>query len=708
MLHILLVIHNHQPLGNLPDVFRKAYEIAYKPFLDVVRKHPGIKWALHSSACLWEWLEKEEPEYLDILRQEHADGRLEFITGGMWEPIQPLISRRAFYHQFRLMRQFLNDRFGVNPKGSWTTERVWEPSLAGKLADAQVRYTFLDDSQLRAGLPPPDDHTVWGYYRTEYNGKSVAIFPINEQLRYLIPFRIADEVVHFMENLARTLPDNASITYGDDGEKFGMWPETYRWVYEKGWLDRFLGLVEDSGSITTTHPSKYLEIMPHPRQRVYIPTSSYREMGIWTLYPKRNLAAEEIYHWVESNPHLENIEPPHAQGFFRTFLARYPESRAMHDRVHEQIDLILDHDPEIEPSDNPDAEPLSRALWHALRAQCNCAYWHGVFGGLYLNYLRFGIHREILQAEEYIKKSDLKRSAVRRIGTVYYESSEKSVSDPESPVLIAGSKGQWVVCMSTGQAISAGSIPNKLDVIDVLARRPEAYHMTMVEASDPRARQNPESIHEMVNVAPSGWSDGHGYDKVRRGCFTDRVVTVPPSLSQLMQVKYDEEAGPSSGFWEIRKSGAKNLIISNDSFPWHREKQYRFEKDGRIAKMIYTLTRFGEKPFNGYVLLEFNLGLLAGNAPDRYHILPDGSHKQLADSFEIPNCPEIETVDEWTGERVRIRVPDADWMGAYPVKTLSRGEAGLEMTYQGTCLVFRIPVEIVNGVALETDAVMEI
>ncbi|MCX6647315.1 MAG: hypothetical protein NTY09_13295 [bacterium] len=351
MLHLLLVIHNHQPLGNLPDVFRKAYEIAYKPFLDVVRKHPGIKWALHSSSCLWEWFEKEEPGYLDILRQEHAEGRLEFITGGMWEPIQPLIGTRAFKHQFRLMKKYLDSRFGVKPQGSWTTERVWEPSLAGKLSDEGVRYTFLDDSQLRAGLPSPDEHQVWGYYRTEYNGKSVAIFPINEKLRYLIPFKVADEVLRFLENLAQDLPDNASITYGDDGEKFGMWPETNKWVYEKGWLDRFLGLIEESKIITTTHPSKYIEIMPHPRQRVYIPTSSYREMGIWNLYPKRNLAAEEIHHWVESNPRIKNIEPPHAHGLFRTFLARYPESRFMHERAHELIDLILDHDPGVEPSD---------------------------------------------------------------------------------------------------------------------------------------------------------------------------------------------------------------------------------------------------------------------------------------------------------------------------------------------------------------------
>jgi len=384
MLNLILVIHNHQPLGNLDHVFRKACDIAYKPFLDVVRRHPRIKWALHSSACLWEWMEANEPGYLDALREEHAAGRLEFLSGGMWEPIQPLIDEAAFHRQFESMKDFLHTRFGVIPSGSWTTERVWEPGLAGRLSRAGIRYTLLDDSQLRAGLPSPEDHRVWGYYRTEYDGQSLAIFPINERLRYLIPFKPADETMAEIEGWADELPDGAAITYGDDGEKFGMWPNTYEWVFEKGWLEDFFTRLENSNSVQTIHPSVYMKMNPHPRQRVYIPTSSYREMGIWNLYPKRNLAADGIYKWVQSNEALRKVEPPHVSGLFRTFLAKYPESRYMHERIEELIRSIIHLEPDVTPSIDDSASPPSRAMWHLLRAQCNCAYWHGVFGGLYL------------------------------------------------------------------------------------------------------------------------------------------------------------------------------------------------------------------------------------------------------------------------------------------------------------------------------------
>ena len=697
MLHLLLVIHNHQPLGNLPDVFRKAYDVAYKPFLDVIRRHPGIKWSLHSSGCLWEWIEAQEPGYLDILRDELAEGRLEFLTGGMWEPIQPLIHEESLYRQFAMMNDFLRDRFGVAPVGSWTAERVWEPGMASLLNSAGVRYTLLDDSQLRAGLPNPDEHKVWGYYRTENDGRSVAIFPINEKLRYLIPFRPAEEAVGYLEQLARELPDNAAVTYGDDGEKFGMWPETYTWVYEKGWLDEFLAGIENSRLIATTHPSEYKKIVPHPRQRVYIPTSSYREMGIWNLYPRRNLAAEKIHRWVESNDELRRMEPPHVGGLFRTFLARYPESRDMHERVQEIITTILDRDPDIRPSGNAKATHLARALWHALRAQCNCAYWHGVFGGLYLNYLRYAIHREILAAESELRKARPAFPSVRYVGTTRWSvADERTEPDPECDILVSTRDLVWIVDPTTGQIVSAGSTDRGMDVADVIARRFEAYHATMVEADDARPAETPASIHDIREVAPPGWREGHGYDKCRRGCFTDRLLSENPGLDRLAKVDYRAEFGPESAFW-ISKADGKKVHLRSVTGPWKRDKSFTFSRNGDEAMMEYALSREDGKLFEGMLLFELNLGMLAGDAPDRYHLLPDGTRLHLSERFEVDGVQSATVVDEWSGTRVVFDVPDAVWLGAYPVKTLSRGEGGLEMTYQGTSIIFAVPVELKNG-----------
>jgi hypothetical protein len=696
MLHLLLVIHNHQPLGNLPQVFRKAYNVAYSPFLDVIEKHPGIKWALHSSGCLWEWIEREEPGYPDRIRKQLADGRLEILTGGMWEPIQPLIHEASFYHQFAMMNRFLKDTFDVVPIGSWTTERVWEPGMASRLNRAGVRYTLLDDSQLRAGLPSPDRHPVWGYYRTENNGRSVAIFPINEMLRYMIPFQPAEKAVGYLEKLAQTLPGNAGITYGDDGEKFGMWPETYDWVYKKGWLDEFLGRIEQSSLITTTHPSEYKKIVPHPRQRVYIPTSSYREMGVWNLYPNRNLAAEKIYEWVQANDEINRMEPPHVSGLFRTFLARYPESRDMHERIQEIIDVITEREPDIEPSGDSDS-PLERALWHALRGQCNCTYWHGVFGGLYLNYLRYAVHKEILLAEKEMAKAEPKFPNVRSIGTTRWSVEDsRDEPDPESNVLVVSGNTCWVIDPTTGQVISAGSIEKGIDVADVLARRFEAYHATMQESEGSAGADHPASIHDIHAIPPQGWREGFGYDKCRRGCFAERLLNEHPGLDRLARVEYESEFGPETTYWTMR---VDNDAISLDSVlpSWHRKKIFKIGKENREAVMKYSLSRIDGRPYNGLMFLEFNIGLLAGDSHDRYHLLQDGTRYLLSDKFERDGIEQANIIDEWSDVEVRIDVPGSIWMGVYPVKTLSRGEGGLEMNYQATSVLFALPVEIKAG-----------
>ena len=77
-----------------------------------------------------------------------------------------------------------------------------------------------------------------------------------------------------------------AITYGDDGEKFGVWPHTKEWVWEQGLAARLLAQRSSSGRREArsrpTHFGEYLR-SHRPTGRVYLPTASYEEMGEWTL-----------------------------------------------------------------------------------------------------------------------------------------------------------------------------------------------------------------------------------------------------------------------------------------------------------------------------------------------------------------------------------------------------------------------------------------
>ena len=111
----------------------------------------------------------------------------------------------------------------------------------------------------------------------------------------------------------------------DDGEKFGIWPETHRSVYEEGWLERFFTLLEQSGDwLETTTFSEYAEKEPS-RGRIYLPTASYMEMGEWSLPTHAMIEYNEALRLAKESPEFEKLRPFIKGGIWRNFLAKYSE-----------------------------------------------------------------------------------------------------------------------------------------------------------------------------------------------------------------------------------------------------------------------------------------------------------------------------------------------------------------------------------------------
>src|SRR3954469_10578057 len=269
-------LHLHQPVGNFDHVFAQHVDDVYRPLLDALADREFLPVVLHLSGPLLEWLGMHEPAYLDRLGRFAADGRLEILLAGFYEPVLASLPREDRVEQIRWMHDSVRRRFGVDARGLWLTERVWEPELAADLADAGVRYALVDDRHFLVSgfaaerLPPP--------LYTESDGKRVALFPIDERLRYLIPFRPPEETAAYLRELRGAGQRLAVVA--DDGEKFGGWPGTKEWVYQRGWLDRFVGTVGElveRGEVQLSTLSDALEQVPSGGL-AYLPSASYREM----------------------------------------------------------------------------------------------------------------------------------------------------------------------------------------------------------------------------------------------------------------------------------------------------------------------------------------------------------------------------------------------------------------------------------------------
>ena len=269
-------LHLHQPVGNFGYVFEQHVRDVYRPFLEHVRQQGFFPITLHVSGPLIDWLDEHEPSLLDDIADLARDGRVELLLAGFYEPILASLPRADRLTQVKWMQDALISRLGVEASGLWLTERVWEPDLAADLHDAGVRFALVDDRHfLASGFPRESLHAP---FWTEHDGKALALFPIDERLRYLIPFQSPEDTVAYLRQL-RSQGKRLAVL-ADDGEKFGGWPGTREWVYDNGWLDRFFAamrVVIDSGEVVLSRFDEALANVPSGGL-AYLPTASYREM----------------------------------------------------------------------------------------------------------------------------------------------------------------------------------------------------------------------------------------------------------------------------------------------------------------------------------------------------------------------------------------------------------------------------------------------
>ena len=228
-LNFSIVFHFHQPIDNFDHVIQYAYEKSYLPLIEVIREHPKIKVGLHFTGPLLEWLLDHHPEYIDIIKELGKRKQIEILSGGFYEPILAVIPDEDKLAQIKLLKEFIKSNFNMDTYGFWLAERVWEPHLPKILELADLKYILIDDFHLKAnGLS--EEETFYPYI-TEEQGHKVTVVSINEPLRYLTPWRKAEESLEYLSKYPTEKGDRL-ITLIDDAEKMGVWPAGDKTTYD--------------------------------------------------------------------------------------------------------------------------------------------------------------------------------------------------------------------------------------------------------------------------------------------------------------------------------------------------------------------------------------------------------------------------------------------------------------------------------------------
>lgn len=706
-IHLVLLIHSHQPVGNFDHVFERLYGVSYLPFVERLERHPAVRLGLHYSGPLLEWFEQHHPDFLDRLGALAARNQVELVGGAFYEPIVVSIPQRDAVEQFHRMRDFLTRRFAQAPLGAWLAERVWEPQLPTVLEAAGVGYTLLDDVHfLSAGLEPDQ---LFGHYVVEDRGARVRVVPGIKELRYGVPFRVVEEVIGYLRDLAQRFP-GGMVAMGDDCEKFGGWPGTYDHCYRDGWLDRFFDALEANAEwLATTPPGEYINSHA-PLGRVDLPAASYTELMEWVL---PTASRRQLHGLTQEFSNRPDVQQFLRGGVWRGFLSKYSESNLLNKKVlHVSRKL---QQARAGKNGDPQRQRVDDARTHLLRAQCNDAYWHGVFGGLYSPHLRTALWNELVRAESLLDSKPTKRGRRVRAEKIDFDADgidETYVMAPCFSALLKANDGATMPFLDFR--------PTGITLINSLMRRPEAYHNRLREAGQNQT-QGVASIHEQAHAKEAGLETKIRYDRWARNCF--RVLLFPRGKSRedYEWIRLGESAAVAGGFYSHADSAARNQFsffrempldlegVTPQNSPVRVQKTFTFEAAGDevVIRCNLSVSHTAET-FPGFdVGVETVFNLLAPDAPDRFFEVT-GERKPLNWSGATGGAAPVRLTDEWQNVAIALEAPRAEEFWIAPVETVSESEEGFERVYQGSQILAIWRPEIVAGTPWSADFTLRV
>jgi hypothetical protein len=642
---LLFGVHAHQPAGNFPEVLEQAHERCYRPFLETLHRYPEFRFALHVSGPLLDFLLGRFPHDMRLLGDMAARGQVELFGGGETEPVLAAIPARDRVAQVRAFSRRLAEQFGMAPEGAWLTERVWDANVVPALAACGIRYVTVDDYHFRcAGKPLAE---LGARFTTEEDGGSLDLYPISEALRYRLPFAPPEEAIACIEAMP------GAAIYFDDIEKFGLWPETHDWVYGRRWLERFVEGVLGSPKIEVrTYREHYRATAT--RGIVYLPNASYFEMNEWTL-PAEAAAVYAALVGREKEAGRYEAEKPFLRGgVWRNFLSRYPEANWMHKRMLELSGRLAALPAAAQT-------PRMRRLLHL--AQANDAYWHGLFGGLYLPHLRRAVYRALIELEALLDSAVPRPPLARRDFDL----------DGADEIFLRSAELQAIVKLDgSATVVELDCYRLAQNFGDTLRRHAEHYHACVRGAPWSRPTAGGiASAHDRARSKHPIPEEDLAPDGAGRTLFRDSLLDREGKRHPVDNYRLQDGEGT---VFRARAGGgalAKEIHLSGNTL---RARYRAMEMGGRLA-------------------IEINLAMPSCDGfAGRYFAgggIPGGFGQPLA----IAAAQELVLDDRFMGGALRIRCDPAAVLDSRPLHTVSQSEDGFERVMQCVTVTLQWPLE---------------
>ncbi|MCX6074304.1 MAG: DUF1926 domain-containing protein [Campylobacterales bacterium] len=669
---LLFGIHMHQPVDNFEWVIELAITSCYEPFFEVMSRYPSFRFSVHCSGWLMERIEKLRPSLYGQIVALAKNGTIEFFSAGYYEPILSAIPSKDRVGQIQRLNTSIEKNFDQTPQGLWLTERVWESALIPDLHKAGIHYTVMDDYHFQcAGF---DHETLDGYYMSEEGGVEMGLFPISQNLRYAVPFLNVESAINAIKLYNRE-NDSAAIIF-DDAEKFGMWPGTHAWVYEKGWLERFVQEVLADELIQTRHYGEYFK-SARPRGIAYLPNVSYYEMGEWSLRAEDALHLETLKNEIG----LERYEAYGVKflkgGIWKNFFVKYPESNRLHKRM-------LELSRTFHATEGDFQTPL-------YKLQTNDPLWHGVFGGLYLPNLRDNAYRYLIECENI------------RYGTKTAIVTDTNELDGYLKIKAVTPELIWRFdCACGGQLVELDVREKCFNYQNTLTRRKEAYHQKLFSPKEEKSipmEEGIDTIHHVSVEVDKSLRDALIYDWYLKNSFIDHISDGSFTSENFRHCTFREYGDFANQPFELLQEEGRITFMRDggiylpEKINTHLEKSFSFNSDGvefsihirSEADGVFTYVLEHNFHFSDYDSLCIN-GTLLGELQS------------------IESVGALEIIDTVLRKKITICFDHPCAVHYFQLQTLSQSESGFDLSVQGISIAFAFEFTM----ALELHGVLEI
>ena len=405
---------------------------------------------------------------------------------------------------------------------------------------------------------------------------------------------------------------------------------------------------------------------------------------------------------VKDRPECGKMRPFIKGGIWRNFLAKYPESDHMHNRmlmvsgkVHEALG----------GADKPTRDQ-ARMVDHLYQCQCNDAYWHGVFGGLYLPHLRSAVYEHLIAAEAMadavLKGGDAghgargrgKQAGASGPSWLTIERGDFDRDGCEEIMVNSEMLNVFLDPADGGRITELDWKPRSFNLMNTLTRRREGYHAKIAHAGKDTGEA--KTIHDRVVVKEEGLQHHLQYDWYPRASLLDHFLESGVDVASFMKAEYYEAGDFVLGSYTAAARQQKDSAVvvleregNAEGLAVQVRKTLTMVPGGAGFTAAYAVTNRDREELNTTFGSEFNFSLLAGNAHDRYYDIPGHilDKRNLASFGETNNVGRVRLVDEWLKVTVALEFSQPAVLWRAPVETVSQSEAGFERVYQSSMVM---------------------